>query len=211
MPLRRQQTDGCAAETCRKVIRERENLVLCSRDSEAAKWTVPLHAAFQDERNLYLMMDFLPGGELFSMLPFKLREARLIAAQVILALIAIHNLGIIHRDLKPENLLITRDGHVKVGDFGLSKRVVDRTFTFCGTPDYMAPEVIQNLGHNKASTTGRWAVYLRNVCCECLPPRLRARSSSESCAPGCALPVSIVGRLFTLLDSRSCVLPIVRG
>ena len=133
-----------------KVIRERENLVMCSRDPEAAKWTVPLHAAFQDERNLYLMMDFLPGGELFSLLPVKLAEARLIAAQVVLALIAVHNLGIIHRDLKPENLLITRDGHVKVGDFGLSKRVVDRTFTFCGTPDYMAPEVIQNLGHNKA-------------------------------------------------------------
>jgi serine/threonine protein kinase len=133
-----------------KVIRERENLVLCSRDREAAKWVVPLHAAFQDERNLYLMMDFLPGGELFSMLPFKLREAQLIAAQVTLALIAIHSLGIIHRDLKPENLLVTRDGHVRVGDFGLSKRVVDRTFTFCGTPDYMAPEVIQNLGHNKA-------------------------------------------------------------
>jgi len=133
-----------------KVVRERENLALCSCDPAAAKWTVALHAAFQDERNLYLMMDFLPGGELFSLLPLKLREVRLVASQVTLALIAIHELGVIHRDLKPENLLITRDGHVKLADFGLSKRVVDRTFTFCGTPDYMAPEVIQNLGHNKA-------------------------------------------------------------
>eukprot|EP01051_Picozoa_sp_SAG22_P010083 SAG22_NODE_885_length_6667_cov_2.429507_3_plen_650_part_00 len=133
-----------------KVISERENLVLCSCDPAASKWTVPLHAAFQDERNLYLMMDFMPGGELFSLMPLKLREVRLVAAQVALALIAIHNLGVIHRDLKPENLLINREGHVKIGDFGLSKRVVDRTFTFCGTPDYMAPEVIQNLGHNKA-------------------------------------------------------------
>ena len=67
-----------------------------------------------------------------------------------MAINAIHQCDIIHRDLKPENLLLDRNGHVKLVDFGLSKRVVDRTYTFCGTPEYMSPEVIQNLGHGKA-------------------------------------------------------------
>ena len=133
-----------------KVVRERENLALCASSPAASKGIVGFHAAFQDERNLYLAMEYLPGGELFSLLPLKPREVKLVLAQVTLTLIAIHDTGVIHRDLKPENLLVNREGHVKLVDFGLSKRVVDRTFTFCGTPDYMAPEIIQNLGHNKA-------------------------------------------------------------
>ena len=131
-----------------KIVRERENLALCNAGANST--VVQVHATFQDERNLYLLTEFYHGGELFSQLPLKLREARLVVGQVTLAIFFLHNLGIVHRDIKPENILLTRDGHVKLVDFGLSKRVVDRTFTFCGTPDYMAPEIVQNLGHNKA-------------------------------------------------------------
>ena len=125
---------------------ERENQICCACRTPFVAY---VHTTFQDEHNLYMLMEYLAGGELFSQLPLKSREVRLVAAQVVVALEAIHACDIIHRDLKPENILLDVDGRVKLSDFGLSKRVTGRTFTFCGTPDYMAPEVIHNIGHGK--------------------------------------------------------------
>lgn len=62
----------------------------------------------------------------------------------------LHSINIIYRDLKPENILIAADGHIKVTDFGFAKYVPDLTYTLCGTPDYLAPEVIQQKGYNKS-------------------------------------------------------------
>ena len=68
--------------------------------------------------------------------------------EIVLALEYLHKKQIAYRDLKPENLLIAADGHLKITDFGFAKKVVDRTFTLCGTPEYLAPEIIMSTGHN---------------------------------------------------------------
>ena len=76
--------------------------------------------------------------------------AKFYAAEVALAIDYLHSLDIIYRDLKPENILLGADGHVKVTDFGFAKFVPDITWTLCGTPDYLAPEVVQSKGYNKS-------------------------------------------------------------
>jgi serine/threonine kinase 38 len=88
-------------------------------------WVVNLKYSFQDDLYLYLVMDFLPGGDLMSLLIkkdiFTEEEARFYIAEIVLAIEALHNMGCIHRDLKPDNILIDKTGHIKLSDFGLSK------------------------------------------------------------------------------------------
>lgn len=100
-------------------------------------------------------MDFLNGGELFYHLrketKFSEARAKFYAAEIILALECLHSNGIIYRDLKPENVILDQWGHLKLTDFGLSKlqkQSNNMTYTFCGTPEYLAPEIIQGVGHN---------------------------------------------------------------
>ncbi|KIJ15548.1 hypothetical protein PAXINDRAFT_169011 [Paxillus involutus ATCC 200175] len=115
---------------------------------------VNLWGAFQDDSNLYMVMDYVPGGELFSLLRRSNRfpdpVAKFYAAQVALALNHLHTLDIIYRDLKPENILLNYDGHIKIADFGFSKRCSSVTWTLCGTPDYLAPEIVGQQRYNKS-------------------------------------------------------------
>jgi serine/threonine protein kinase len=76
--------------------------------------------------------------------------AKFYAAEVVLALDYLHGMNIVYRDLKPENLLLDRHGHLKITDFGFAKEVPDITWTLCGTPDYLAPEVVASKGYNKS-------------------------------------------------------------
>ncbi|KDQ20182.1 hypothetical protein BOTBODRAFT_27590 [Botryobasidium botryosum FD-172 SS1] len=115
---------------------------------------VNLWGTFQDAKNLFMVMDFVAGGELFTLIrksqKFPNAVAKFYAAEVALAIDYLHSINIIYRDLKPENVLIGADGHVKITDFGFSKRVLDQTWTLCGTPDYLAPEVVQSRGYTKS-------------------------------------------------------------
>eukprot|EP01106_Pelomyxa_sp_JSP_P015331 TRINITY_DN522_c0_g1_i7.p1 TRINITY_DN522_c0_g1~~TRINITY_DN522_c0_g1_i7.p1 ORF type:complete len:293 (-),score=86.64 TRINITY_DN522_c0_g1_i7:97-975(-) len=114
---------------------------------------VKIHFAFQTEDKLYMVMDFVNGGELFFHLKneskFAESRVRFYAAEITLALMHLHSLGIVYRDLKPENILLDYQGHVKITDFGLSKAIPkEGTKTFCGTPEYLAPEVLKEKGHS---------------------------------------------------------------
>ncbi|EFP91289.1 AGC/PKA protein kinase [Puccinia graminis f. sp. tritici CRL 75-36-700-3] len=115
---------------------------------------VNLWGTFADSYNLYMVMDFVSGGELFNLLRKSQRfpdpVAKFFGAEVALALDYLHCLDIVYRDLKPENILLGSDGHIKITDFGFAKLVPDITWTLCGTPDYLAPEIVQSKGYNKS-------------------------------------------------------------
>lgn len=101
-------------------------------------------------------LDYCPGGEIFSYLRrarrFNENTSRFYAAEITLTIEFLHDFeGIAYRDLKPENILLDADGHIRLVDFGFAKEVGDReTYTLCGTPEYLAPEVIHNSGHGLA-------------------------------------------------------------
>ncbi|EKX38178.1 hypothetical protein GUITHDRAFT_158530 [Guillardia theta CCMP2712] len=115
---------------------------------------VTLYYAFQTGSSLCLVMDFINGGELFIHLKkqkfFSERDARIWAAEILLALEYLHSMGIIYRDIKPENVLLDRGGHIKLTDFGLARDVTDAATakTVAGSPYYMAPEVLLMQGHD---------------------------------------------------------------
>ena len=116
-----------------------------------------LYYAFQNEKKLFMITEYMPGGEMFYHLHmndhFNENKARFYIAEIVLAINHLHKNNILYRDLKPENILLDELGHIKLTDFGLSKIMnnieKDRTYTVCGTPIYVAPEVLTGQGYNK--------------------------------------------------------------
>jgi protein kinase X len=111
-----------------------------------------LRAVFQDENSLYLMFDYLSGGELYSHLrrdiKFELPIYQFYAVEIACALYHMHRLSIIYRDLKPENIVLNKIGHLRLTELNLAKIIpANRTFTLCGTPEYVSPEIIQGQGY----------------------------------------------------------------
>ncbi|CCI44484.1 unnamed protein product [Albugo candida] len=155
-----------AMKTLRKAALIKRNQMLHTKTERSILQSIKhpcltsLTYAFQTPEKLYLVMDYCGGGELFFWLKkdrrFSQQKARLFAAEIVLALQALHTHDIIYRDLKPENILLDLEGHVRLTDFGLSKEAVTGagavggTKTFCGTPEYLAPEILENKGHGKA-------------------------------------------------------------
>jgi serum/glucocorticoid-regulated kinase 2 len=118
---------------------------------------VPLKFSFQSKQKLYLVLAFVNGGELFHHLQQEQRfgeeRSRFYSAELLLALEHLHTLDVVYRDLKPENILLDYNGHIALCDFGLCKvnmKDGNRTNTFCGTPEYLAPEILNGHGYGQA-------------------------------------------------------------
>jgi serine/threonine protein kinase len=127
------------------VIRERRIL-----EKASSPFVVSLRFAFQTPAKFYLGLEYVQGGDLFRRMSSETdrisdHDARLYIAEISLALDYLHQAGVVYRDLKPENVLICPDGHLKLTDFGLAKSIdaEEATTTFCGTPEYVAPEMVR--------------------------------------------------------------------
>ncbi|KAI8874038.1 kinase-like protein [Ramicandelaber brevisporus] len=138
------------AKQVEHVKNERE-ILACSN----SPFLVQMLGTFQDHVNLFMVLEFISGGELFSYLRkfhrFPSGTAMFYAGEVLLAFEYLHGYDIIYRDLKPENILIDSSGHIKLTDMGFAKYVPETTWTLCGTPDYLAPETIRGQGSSKAA------------------------------------------------------------
>lgn len=112
------------------------------------KGTIPT-----DPKLLYFILEFIPGGELFTILrtqgSFPDEQTKFYSSHIITIFEYLHTKNIIYRDLKPENILINTNGYLKLTDFGFAKIIEGKTYTLCGTPEYLAPEIILNKGHGK--------------------------------------------------------------
>jgi len=130
-----------------------EKHILQTLSQEEHPFIVNLVATFQDPRYLFMVLEYVIGGEFFTHLRnagrFKNSTAQFYAAHVVLIFEFLHSKNIIYRDLKPENLLLDHEGYLKITDFGFAKKIDFKTYTLCGTPEYIAPEVLLSKGHGK--------------------------------------------------------------
>eukprot|EP00177_Eucheuma_denticulatum_P004529 GFKZ01008234.1.p1 GENE.GFKZ01008234.1~~GFKZ01008234.1.p1 ORF type:complete len:509 (+),score=87.78 GFKZ01008234.1:755-2281(+) len=150
-----------------------ERNILAMVGQSDVPFIVRLHVAFQTSRRVYFVMDFASGGELM----FHLRReamlseewARFYAAELLIALESLHKMDIVHRDIKPENVLLDREGHLVLTDFGLAKEVSggeEQTHSWCGSEDYMAPEIIGRKSHaGKPADYWAYGVFLYDCLC----------------------------------------------
>lgn len=133
-----------------------EKRVFLAAARERHPFLLNLHSCFQTETRVYFVMEYVSGGDLMLHIQrkqFSLRQAKFYASEVLLALEYFHSNGIIYRDLKLDNILLTLDGHVKVADYGLCKEDMfygKTTSTFCGTPEFMAPEILLEQRYGRA-------------------------------------------------------------
>ena len=122
-----------------------------------------------DEKYIYFAFEFLPGGDLFTLLKtenkLSVNKVQFYAGQIVFVLSYLHSKNIVYRNLKLENVFINKNGYIKVADFELAKVVQDRTYTICGTPEYLAPEIILNKGHGLSVDWWAFGVLLYEMIC----------------------------------------------
>ena len=125
-----------------------ERAILAETD---CPFVVKLHATFKTQKFIFMVMDANMGGELLTMInnerQLSQKKVKFYTACIVLAIQHLHHNKIMYRDLKPENCMIDNQGYIQLVDFGFAKKCSNKTYTMCGTPDFMAPEIIRKQGH----------------------------------------------------------------
>jgi serine/threonine protein kinase len=140
-----------------------EKLVMMNSDHP---FVLKLYQTFRDAKSLFMLLEFVQGGELFSVIHKPTRDgipdyhAKFYGLGVLLALAHLHSRDIAYRDMKPENCLIDKYGYPKLVDFGFAKTITGKSYTLCGTPEYLSPELVLGRGHNKAVDYWAFGVLL---------------------------------------------------
>ncbi|XP_032597601.1 cAMP-dependent protein kinase catalytic subunit 2 isoform X2 [Drosophila grimshawi] len=158
---------------------------------------------------LYLVLPFINGGELFTyhrkVHKFNEKQSRFYGVQVLLALEYLHHMDLMYRDLKPENILMDARGYIKLTDFGFTKRVEGRTSTLCGTPEYLAPEIIQLKPYSRSVDWWAFGILLYEFVAGHSPFSLHSRDVivmySKICLADYRVPSSFTCNLKHLVDS----------
>lgn len=137
-----------------------ERMILAQIDHP---YIVKMFTCFQNNRCVYMLLEYLPGGELFSRLRKEGRFSEDITlfyiSEILLAIRYLHTNGIVYRDLKPENLLFDNKGNIKLADFGFAKVIhKNKTYTMCGTPEYLSPELIRGQKSGYSKSIDWWAL-----------------------------------------------------
>jgi len=150
---------------------EKEKLESKILESMSHPFIVHLYKTFRTDEEFFIVMEFLEGGELHQHLKkagrFTRDQTQFFVAEVALALEYLHKKSIAYRDIKPENMVIHKDGHVMLTDFGLAKHVEKgaKTYSFCGTPEYICPEIINSDGHNQMVDWWAFGILVFEMLC----------------------------------------------
>ncbi|CAI5758641.1 unnamed protein product [Candida verbasci] len=143
-----------------------EKRVFLTANKEMHPFLLNLHCCFQTENRIYFVMEYISGGDLMWHIQknrFTAKRAKFYACEVLLGLKYFHDNGIVYRDLKLDNILLTIQGHIKIGDYGLCKENMwesNTTSTFCGTPEFMAPEIVAGKNYNRSVDWWAFGVLL---------------------------------------------------
>lgn len=143
---------------------EKNIMLLCN-----SPFICRLYKTFKDNKFIYFLMEPILGGDVWTVLQkqryFPEATARFMAACVVEAFQYLHSKGIVYRDLKPENLMLDKRGYVKLVDFGFAKQILttNKTWTFAGTPEYVAPEIVLNKGHDRAVDCWALGVFIHEL------------------------------------------------
>ncbi|KAF8429195.1 serine/threonine-protein kinase YPK2/YKR2 [Tirmania nivea] len=160
------KVDIIRLKQCEHTKSERRILYCCRKHPFIAQ----LVYSWSDWNSLYLLMEYAPGGELFTYLRrlvrFPVSMTQFYTAEIASAFCFLHRNGVVYRDLKPENVMIDAHGHIRLVDFGFSKEIGNyETYTLCGTPEYIAPEILLSKGHGKAVDWWALGVFIFELSC----------------------------------------------
>ena len=179
---------------------------------------VNIKSAFQDSTKLYMVSEFMQGGDMFfhmhdgQIVIFNNEKTKFYILELVLAIEFLHKKNMIYRDLKPENILLDEKGHVKLTDFGLSKILDEdneKTFTICGTPQYLAPEVLLKKGYDKAVDWWSLGCVMYEMLCGRLPFCIKRgmKLSQKIYEKGVEYPINITKEAKDLIEKLLVVDP----